>query len=200
MRKNKVDEVSLSAWFGLYTTPTGQRILSFPASRGHGILRKQNDAVYRNDQFRPFLQAVVVVVVHVERTQNASLCFLIHSLYCRNILPRRARLLLRLINNIRHCQPNWRSRTRTLRSAGRRRRRRRTVMAHMRLDEMARREGRAEGEFTREDGGADDASELLGVGTGARGMWASYAEEVEHRGLGFEDSASADGADFNAGH
>lgn len=73
-------------------------------------------------------------------------------------------------------------------------------MAHMRLHEMSRREGRAEREFTRKDSGADDAGELLGVSAGVGWVRASYAEEVEHGGLGFEDGAAADGADFDAGH
>lgn len=73
-------------------------------------------------------------------------------------------------------------------------------MRHVGSDEMAGGQGRAEGEFAGEDAGGDDLGELAGVVAGRGGVRAADAEHVEHGGLGLEDGAAADGADFDAGH
>lgn len=73
-------------------------------------------------------------------------------------------------------------------------------MAHMRLHEVARGQRGAQGEFAREHAGGDDAGELACVVAWVRGVGAAHAEEVEHGGLGLEDGAAADRADFDAGH
>jgi hypothetical protein len=71
---------------------------------------------------------------------------------------------------------------------------------HVSFDEMTCRERGAETELAGQHGGAHDARQLAGVLAGVGGVGAADAEEVEHAGLGFEDGAAADGADFDAGH
>jgi len=71
---------------------------------------------------------------------------------------------------------------------------------HVRLDEMSRSQGRAQGQFAGEDTGTDDACELARVVAGVRGVGAAHAQEIEHRGLGLEDGAAAQGADFDGRH
>lgn len=73
-------------------------------------------------------------------------------------------------------------------------------MRHMALDEMTRRKRGAEGQFTSQDTSSDDARELARVVAGVGGVGAADAEEVEHCGLGLEDGAAAEGADFDGGH
>jgi hypothetical protein len=73
-------------------------------------------------------------------------------------------------------------------------------MRHMRLHQMARGQGRAQAELTRQHACGNDAGELARVVAGVGGMRASHAEQVEHGGLGLEDGAAADGADFDRGH
>ena len=46
----------------------------------------------------------------------------------------------------------------------------------------------------------DDLGELLRVRAGVRGVGAADAEHFEHGGLGLQDGAAADGADFDGGH
>lgn len=64
-------------------------------------------------------------------------------------------------------------------------------------DEVPGGEGGAKGEFSSQDTRCDDASQLTRVVAGAGLVCAADAEEVEHGALGLEDSASADGADFD---
>lgn len=71
------------------------------------------------------------------------------------------------------------------------------VVGHVRLDEVAGGEGRAERKFAGEDACGDDLGELLGVLAGSGGVGAAHAEEVEHGCLGLEDRAAANGADFD---
>ena len=52
-------------------------------------------------------------------------------------------------------------------------------MGHVRLDEVAGGEGRAERKFAGEDACGDDLGELLGVLAGSGGVGAAHAEEVE---------------------
>lgn len=73
-------------------------------------------------------------------------------------------------------------------------------MRHMGLDQMSRRQSGAEAEFAGQDRRAHDPCEFAGVFTWGGGVGATHAEEVEHAGLGFQDGAAADGADFDAGH
>lgn len=73
-------------------------------------------------------------------------------------------------------------------------------MRHVGFDQVAGGEGGAQGQFAGEDTRGDDFGELLGVGARGGGVGAADAEEVEHSGLGLEDGAAADGADFDRGH
>lgn len=73
-------------------------------------------------------------------------------------------------------------------------------MRHMALHQMTRREGRAEGQLTGQDTSGDDTRELARVVARVGGVGATDAEEVEHCGLGLEDGAAAEGADFDGGH
>lgn len=73
-------------------------------------------------------------------------------------------------------------------------------MRHMRLDQMARGQRRTQRKLTRQHAGSDDAGELARIVAGVGGMGASHAQQVEHGGLGLEDGAAADGADFDRGH
>jgi len=70
----------------------------------------------------------------------------------------------------------------------------------MRSDQMASCQSRAKREFTSKNTSGDDAGELPSVGAGGGHVSAADAEEVEHGGLGLEDGAAADGADFDRGH
>ena len=70
-------------------------------------------------------------------------------------------------------------------------------MCHVCLDEVASAESAVEGEFACEDAGGDDAGELAGVVAGGFLVGAADAQEVEHGGLGLEDCAAADCADFD---
>lgn len=73
-------------------------------------------------------------------------------------------------------------------------------MRHMRFHEVTRSKRRAEREFASEHARGDDLGELLRVGAGGGGVGAADAEHFEHGGLGLEDGAAADGADFDGGH
>ena len=73
-------------------------------------------------------------------------------------------------------------------------------MRHMGLDQMARSQGAAKTQLTRQHAGGNDASELTSVVARVSGVSAFDTEEIEHGLLGFEDGAAADGADFDAGH
>lgn len=94
-----------------------------------------------------------------------------------------------------------------IRQAGRRRRFRRRrphprrrltpVMLHMRLDQMTRSKSRTQTQLASKNSTADDASELAGVAAGRGEVGAADAEEVEHGGLGAEEGAAADCADFD---
>lgn len=55
-------------------------------------------------------------------------------------------------------------------------------------------------QLTGQDRGRDDAGELAGVVTWVSRVRAANAEKIQHGGLGLEDGAAADGADFNGGH
>jgi hypothetical protein len=97
---------------------------------------------------------------------------------------------------------------RRLRATHGRRRRRRgrsgrnitPVMRHVRFDQMTSTQCAVEGKFTGEYASGDDASKLACVVAWGGGVCAADAEEVQHCGLGFEDGAAADGADFDGGH
>jgi hypothetical protein len=58
-------------------------------------------------------------------------------------------------------------------------------------------QGTIETKFASEDARGNDARKLARVVAGRGGVCAANAEEVEHGGLGLEDSAAADGADFD---
>jgi hypothetical protein len=73
-------------------------------------------------------------------------------------------------------------------------------MRHVRLDEMARAQRGIQTELACEDAGGDDARELTRVVARCGWVGAADAEEVEHGGLGLEDGAATDGANFDAGH
>ena len=55
-------------------------------------------------------------------------------------------------------------------------------------------------QFTSKYTRGDDARELPCVVAWSGGMRAAHAEQVEHGGLGLEDGAAADCADFDGGH
>ena len=73
-------------------------------------------------------------------------------------------------------------------------------MRHMRSNEMACSKRGVQAQLTSQHRGGDDAGELSGVVTWVGGVWAAHTEEVEHSGLGLEDRAAANGADFDGGH
>lgn len=73
-------------------------------------------------------------------------------------------------------------------------------MRHMRPDQMARRECRAKRDFARKHGRANDARQLPRIRARLGGMRAAHAEHVQRRGLGVEDCAAAERADFEGGH
>jgi hypothetical protein len=70
----------------------------------------------------------------------------------------------------------------------------------MRFDQMARTQRGVERKFAGEDTSSDDTRELARVVAWGGGVSAAHAEEVEHSGLGLEDGAAANGADFDGGH
>lgn len=96
------------------------------------------------------------------------------------------------------CRPKsleWR------RASGRHSRsRRRAVVGHVRLDEVASSQGRTQGQFERQNRPADDASKLASVLPRRRRMGSANTEELEHRTLRLEDRPAAQGADFERGH
>lgn len=55
-------------------------------------------------------------------------------------------------------------------------------------------------QFTGQHTRRNDARELARVVAWGFRVGAADAEEIEHGGLGLEDCAAADGADFDAGH
>jgi hypothetical protein len=70
-------------------------------------------------------------------------------------------------------------------------------MRHMGLDKVARTQGTVQTKFTSEDTRSDYARKLARIIAWRRGMSATNTEEVEHGGLGLEDSAATDCADFD---
>lgn len=72
-----------------------------------------------------------------------------------------------------------------------------TIVLHVRLDEMAGGEGRAQRQLASEYRGGDYAGELAGVGTRRRGVGAAHTKYVEHCGLRREEGAAAYGANFD---
>lgn len=98
------------------------------------------------------------------------------------------------LTQARHGQPGRRCR------CARPRGRRGAVVRHVCLDEVARSEGRAQRQLAGQHGGGDDAGEEACVLAGCDGVGAAHAEHVEHGGLGLEDGAAAQGADFDGGH
>lgn len=70
------------------------------------------------------------------------------------------------------------------------------VVCHVRLDEMTRTQRTIQTEFTRKHTCGNDAGKLPCIVT--RGGWvsATHAEEVKHGGLGLENGATANGANF----
>lgn len=73
-------------------------------------------------------------------------------------------------------------------------------MRHVGSDQVSGGEGGAEGEFAGEDAGGDDSGETAGVIAWVGWVGPADAEKVEAGGLGFEDCAATDGADFDGGH
>lgn len=73
-------------------------------------------------------------------------------------------------------------------------------MAHMRLHQMPSSQRAAQTELTCEHGGSNDPGKLPCVVARVRWVGAFDAEDVEHGGLGFENGAAADGANFDARH
>lgn len=73
-------------------------------------------------------------------------------------------------------------------------------MRHVRSDEMASTQRSVERQLSSKDASGDYASELPGVVAGRGRMGSTHAKEVKHRGLGFENGAAADCADFYRGH
>ena len=73
-------------------------------------------------------------------------------------------------------------------------------MRHMRSNQMTRRQRSIQTQFTRQHSRGDDTRELSRVVARAFGVRAAHAQEVEAGGLGLEDGAAADGADFDGGH
>jgi hypothetical protein len=71
---------------------------------------------------------------------------------------------------------------------------------HVRFDQMTRTQRGVERKFAGEDTSGDDTRELARVVAWGGGVSAAHAEEVEHGGLGLEDGAAANGADFDGGH
>jgi hypothetical protein len=74
------------------------------------------------------------------------------------------------------------------------------VVRHVRFDKVARAQGAVEGQFTGQDARGNDARELARVVAGRGLVGAAHAEQVEHGGLGLEDGATANGADFDGRH
>jgi hypothetical protein len=74
------------------------------------------------------------------------------------------------------------------------------VVRHVRFDKVARAQGAVEGQFTGQDARGNDARELARVVAGRGLVGAAHAEQVEHGGLGLEDGAAANGADFDGRH
>jgi hypothetical protein len=74
------------------------------------------------------------------------------------------------------------------------------VVRHVRFDKVARAQGAVEGQFTGQDARGNDARELARIVAGRGLVGAAHAEQVEHGGLGLEDGAAADGADFDGRH
>lgn len=73
-------------------------------------------------------------------------------------------------------------------------------MLHVGLDKVASRESAAKGQLAGQGGCGNDASEAAGIFTGGGGVGSANAEHVEHGGLGLEDGAATEGADFNGRH
>lgn len=73
-------------------------------------------------------------------------------------------------------------------------------MLHMGPDKVTRGKRAAETQLARQHAGGDNAREAAGVLAGAGGVRAADAEHVEHGGLGLQDGAAAEGADFDRGH
>jgi hypothetical protein len=73
-------------------------------------------------------------------------------------------------------------------------------MRHMRFHQMSRSESSIQTQFARKHSGSNDARKLAGVVTWMGGVWATDTKEIEHCGLGFEDGAPAESADFDGGH
>jgi len=71
------------------------------------------------------------------------------------------------------------------------------IMRHMRPHQMPRTQRAIQTQFTGQHTRRNDARELARVVAGGCGVCAADAEKVEHGGLGLEDGAAADGADFD---
>jgi len=75
-----------------------------------------------------------------------------------------------------------------------------SVMSHVGSDKVASGKSTAEAEFPGQNACSDDASESPCVVAGVCEVSTADSEEIKHCALGFEDRATADGADFDAGH
>ena len=73
-------------------------------------------------------------------------------------------------------------------------------MRHVGSDEVARGQSTAQAEFPGQDTGRDNACELPRIITGLGLVSAADPEQVQAGRLGFEDRATADGANLNRGH
>ena len=104
-----------------------------------------------------------------------------------------------LVLDGRHGQSGWRLDAHR-RWSSRTRRSLATVVAHVRLDEMASSKRTAQTELTGENSSSDDTSKLACVVTGAGRVGSPDAEQIKHGALGLKDSATAEGTDFEGGH
>lgn len=73
-------------------------------------------------------------------------------------------------------------------------------MRHVRLDQVASRERRAQRQLTSQHSGGDDAGEKASVLAGSDGVGATHTKYVKHGGLRLENGATAQGADFDGRH
>ena len=73
-------------------------------------------------------------------------------------------------------------------------------MRHVRLYKMTSTQGTIQRQFTSKYTGGNYARKLACIIAWGRGVCTTYAEEIEHGRLGFENGAAAYGADFDGGH
>lgn len=104
-----------------------------------------------------------------------------------------------LVLDGRHGQSGWRLDAHR-RWSSRTRRSLATVVAHVRLDEMARSKRTAQTELTGENSSSDDTSKLACVVTGAGRVGSPDAEQIKHGALGLQDSTTANRTNLNRRH